>query len=84
MVSVLLLQPACTRHLVAHGFAGGNGNDEKKTAEILKEFLGKSDKLGRYTLDRYNESHINLINNVVNESQVIIEKYLKKLIGISK
>ena len=73
-----------TRHLVAHGFAGGNGTDEKKTAEILKEFLGKSDKLGRYTLDRYNESHINLINNVINESQVIIEQYLKKLIGISK
>jgi len=73
-----------TRNLVAHGFAGGNGTDEKKTAEILKEFLGKSDKLGRYTFDRYNESHINLINDVINESQVIIIQYLKKLIGISK
>lgn len=72
-----------TRHLVAHGFAGGKRNDEKKTAEILKEFLGESDKSGRYTLDRYNESHINLINDVINESQIIIWQYLKRLIGIS-
>jgi hypothetical protein len=73
-----------TRHLVAHGFAGGKSNDQKKTAEVLKEFLGKPDVLGRYTLDRYNESHINLINDVINESQAIIIQYLKKLIGICK
>lgn len=73
-----------TRHLVAHGFAGGKSNDQKNTAEVLKEFLGKPDVLGRYTLDRYNESHINLINDVINESQAIIIQYLKKLIGICK
>lgn len=72
-----------TRHLVAHGFAGGKrNNDEKKTAEILKEFLGESDKSGRYKLDRYKESHINLINDVINESQITIWYYLKRLIGI--
>ena len=71
-----------TRNLVAHGYVGGENH--KKTAKILQELLGESNKEKTYKFDRYNESHINLINDVINVSQVIIEQYLKKLIGISK
>ena len=66
-----------TRHLVTHGFAGGKGSDEKKTAEILKEFLDEPDSKGCYSFDRYNSKHINLIIEVISESQTVIEKYLK-------
>ena len=68
-----------TRNLVAHGYV-----DRKKTVEVLQELLGQSNKSKIYEFDRYNESHINLINDVINESQVIIIQYLKKLIEISK
>ena len=66
-------------NLVAHGSV-----NRKKTVEVLQELLGGSNKSKTYKFDRYNESHINLINDVINESQVIIVQYLKKLIGISK
>ena len=68
-----------TRNLVAHGYV-----NRKKTVEVLQELLGQSNKSNTYKFDRYNESHIKLINDVINESQVIIVQYLKKLIGISK
>lgn len=71
-----------TRNFVAHGYAGGK--DHPQTAKILQEFLGKSNKSKTYKFDRYNESHINLINDVINESQVIIVQYLKNLIRIPK
>lgn len=66
-----------TRNLVAHGFAGGGRSDERKTAETLKEFLGEPNSKGCYSFDRYNSKHINLINEVIGESQTVIEKYLK-------
>ena len=68
-----------TRNFVAHGSV-----NRKKTVEVLQELLVGSNKSKTYKFDRYNESHINLINDVINESQVIIVQYLKKLIGISK
>jgi hypothetical protein len=64
-----------TRNLIAHGYV-----NRKKTAEILQEILGESNKSETYKFDRYNESHINLINDVINVSQVIIFEYLKKLL----
>ncbi|BBC22618.1 hypothetical protein [Pseudanabaena sp. ABRG5-3] len=74
-----------TRHLVAHGFAGGKSIQEMKTGEILKEFLGDTaDTSGHYAFDRYNESHLNLINEVIYEVQILIMRYLQKKLIICK
>ncbi len=66
------------RHLVAHGFAGGKGIKHKEnTTKILEEFLGFSPS-GSYSFDRYNPSHINLINEVIGEAQTIIHNYFRE------
>lgn len=67
-----------TRHLVAHGFAGGKGSKSKEnTTKILEEFLGVSPS-GEYSFERHNSSHIALINDVVSNSKTIIDKYLRE------
>lgn len=73
-----------TRHLVAHGFAGGNDSKQKvNTTKILEEFLGVSTS-GSYSFERYNPSHINLINEVIGEVQPVIQKYLREELGLKE
>ena len=72
-----------TRHLVAHGYVGGDGKTKQRTVEVLKEFLGNSDKLDFYSFNRYNESHVNLINEVLHKAQILIMEYLNKKLKIS-
>lgn len=65
----------CTRDLVAHGLLHG-----KKTLDTLKQFLGSSSN----RFDRYNHAHINLINEVIGDTQTIIEKYLRDKLETEK
>ena len=44
----------------------------------LENFLGKK----FYSFDRCNPSHINLINEVISEDQPMIQKYLRKELGL--
>ncbi|MCX5935989.1 MAG: hypothetical protein NTU99_14655, partial [Pseudanabaena sp. LacPavin_0818_WC45_MAG_42_6] len=67
-----------TRHFVAHGSL-----TRQKTLGILKLFLkiNSSDNLPLF--DRYNSSHISLINEVIGEVQPIIQQYLRRELGLN-
>ncbi|PZO42134.1 MAG: hypothetical protein DCF19_07775 [Pseudanabaena frigida] len=69
----------CARDFVAHSFLHG-----AKTLDTLKQFL-KSDSSGNLLLfNRYNQDHINLINEVIGEAQTIIQRYLREQLGVHK
>ena len=68
-----------TRNFAAHGTVGERLN----VKNFLKNSLGESQQ-DFYSFDRYNQSHINLINHVISEYQVIIHDYLKEQLGIIK
>jgi hypothetical protein len=71
-----------TRHLVAHGFAGGKGKKSKEnTTKILEEFLGYSPS-GIYSFDRDNPSHMKLVSEVISEVQPVIHNYLREELGL--
>jgi len=65
-----------TRNFVSHGFVS-----VPKTLDTLKQFLKSSSNeegISRLSFDRYNESHINLVNDVIGEAQNLIQKYLRE------
>ncbi|GBO53094.1 hypothetical protein APA_1002 [Pseudanabaena sp. lw0831] len=66
-----------TRNFAAHGTVG----ERQNVKNFLKDSLGESQQ-DFYSFDRYNQSHINLINHVISEYQVIIHDYLKEQLGI--
>jgi len=72
----------CTRNLVAHGLV-----DEYTTVYNLEKIvkiapLESTSGKKFYSFDRYNPSHINLINEVISEVQPMIQKYLRKELGL--
>ena len=68
-----------TRHFVAHGSL-----TRPKTLGILKLFLSINSSDNLPLFDRYNQSHINLINEVIGEAQPIIQQYLRGKLGLKK
>ncbi len=66
------------RDLVAHGALHGS-----QTLLILKQFLESYSGGNSLSFSRYNSEHINLLNEVIHESQFLILKYLKQRLGIS-
>jgi len=68
-----------TRDFIAHGILHG-----KPTLDILEQFLGSSSGEKALTFDRYNQSHINLINEVISEAQTVILNYLREELGVHK
>jgi hypothetical protein len=65
-----------TRDFVSHGFVSN-----QTTLNILKQFLKSSsneEEVNRLSFDRYDESHINLVSDVIGEAQNIIQKYLRE------
>ncbi|PZO41519.1 MAG: hypothetical protein DCF19_09995 [Pseudanabaena frigida] len=67
-----------TRNFAAHGKVEG-----QELKEVLENFLGVS-PIGFYSFDRYNPSHVNLINEVIGEAQPIIQKYLRGELGLNQ
>lgn len=67
-----------TRHFAAHGKVEG-----QELKEVLENFLGVS-PIGFYSFDRYNPSHVNLINEVIGEAQPIIQQYLRGELGLNQ
>lgn len=67
------------RDLVAHGSLHG-----RQTLLILKQFLASYSRDNLLSFSRYNSEHINLVNEVIHESQFLILKYLKETVGISE
>ena len=75
----------CTRNLAAHGLA-----DEYTTVYNLEQILEiappETSTSGKrfYSFNRYNTSHINLINEVIGEAQPIIQQYLREELGLKQ
>ncbi|MFN9018711.1 MAG: hypothetical protein ACK5XC_07580 [Pseudanabaena sp.] len=67
-----------TRNFAAHGKVEG-----QELKEVLENFLGVS-PIGFYSFDRYNPSHVNLINEVIGEAQPIIQQYLRGELGLNQ
>jgi len=65
------------RDFIAHGVLHSN-----PTLEALKQFLGSISGKKTLAFDRYNPSHINLINEVIDEAQTIIHNYLREELRI--
>ncbi|OYQ67235.1 hypothetical protein B9G53_02475 [Pseudanabaena sp. SR411] len=67
------------RNFVAHGSLHGI-----ETLLVLKQFLPSDSGGNSLSFSRYNSEHINLLNEVIHESQFLILKYLKETVGISE